>query len=118
MKYIDLFNLSESLKGLSNLLLPARESIKISRYQRKIKPFVEEYLIEKDKIVIGCGNPQEDGTYKIPQENITEYNSKMKELNDIDVDIDFSDVEKIKLNGELNIQPSVLFYLQDHVVIV
>ncbi|MBL0320311.1 MAG: hypothetical protein IPP74_13625 [Alphaproteobacteria bacterium] len=102
--------LAESEHGLvelNNCKLPARTSFKVAKVINIIAKEIELFNQAKIKKAEELGDKQDDGTYKIREENIDKFRKEIDELLNTKVDLEFSQIN-LKELSDVSISPSAI----------
>src|ERR1035437_8045794 len=97
IKIVEVVNSVESLNSLVEVKMPVKPAYWLSRIIKKVVPEVDIFNEKKNDIIKECeGKLSEDGKmFTFEGENSKKFAEKMKELGDIEIDID---VNKIKIS--------------------
>lgn len=114
MKLIELINAYENLNGLSDLILPAKESFKVVKILMDIEPQVLNYNTQRNKLLAKYGDTKDDKNYKIREAEQENFKDELLELQNIEIDLKF---EKIKIPDEINIKPANIINILDFIEI-
>lgn len=114
MKLIELINAYENLNGLSDLILPAKESFKVVKILMDIEPQVLNYNTQRNKLLAKYGDTKDDKTYKIREAEQEKFKKELADLQNIEIDLKF---EKIKIPNETNIKPTNMINILDFIEI-
>lgn len=99
----------ESLKKLAKVVLPAKIGYRINKVLNKVNSEVRSFEDQRFALIkrLGKQTNAESDTWQLLPENNEAFNKEMKELGEIEVDIDF---EKLKIEdlGEIHVAPEIL----------
>lgn len=101
-KIIDIIN---GIGNILNMSLPVKASYAISKNMVKLEKEAEIYNKEREKLLSKYGAKNEDGTLKVNEtgnvdiENVEDWNKDIKELLEIEVDID---IHKFSIDEIIN----------------
>lgn len=109
MKLIELVNSAQALNKLGEKDLPIQTSFKISDILLASEKELNNYHIQRDKLIKKYGTTENGLDYSFPEENKEKYIQELEELNNIE--IDFS-IDKIKLPDNISIAPNILYSLK------
>lgn len=108
IKLADAVNSVESLNEIVKTKLPIKASYNIGRIIKKLAPEIQAYEEKKNELLKELGTPGEEKenriSYTFTPENAKTYTEKMKELLEVDVNLDFNKI-KISELGEATIAP-------------
>lgn len=115
MKLVNLVNAIDNLQKLSDMLLPAKESFKVVRLLTEIEPQVQNYHLQRNKLLSKYGDSEDEITFTIREEEKESYMKEAIDLENIEVNLHF---EKIKISENLAIKASDLVNIIDFIEIV
>lgn len=114
MKLIKIVNAVENLDKLSELLLPAKESFKLINLLVEIEPKVNNYNLQKNKLLAKYGDSEDGKTYIIRKDEQEYFIKEVEDLGNIEIDLNF---EKINISNGLTIKAADLINILDFVEI-
>jgi|SRR5665647_246891 len=114
MKLIKLVNSIENLNKLSEMLLPAKESFKVIKLLMEIEPQMQNYNVQKNKLLGKYGDSEDKKTYIIREKEQESFIKEVEDLGNIEIDLKF---EKINISSGLTIKASDLINILDFVEI-
>lgn len=95
MKLKNIVNAYQGLIKLTENLLPALESFKLAKLINKVRPDVENYSEQKNKLLEKYGERvEETDRYHLEGKGLEDYKKEIEELENIDIVID---MPKIRL---------------------
>lgn len=104
VKLAEIVGSVDQIKSLSELKLPVKISYRLSRLAAKIQPELTIYNEKRNKIIEELGTQNEDKTFSIKDaEKLKEFTVKLKELLEIEIEIDWFEKIKISELGEINV---------------
>ncbi len=112
MKLINIVNSTEALNKLAEKDLPILTSFKITDILFKIEKEINNYNMQKNKIIQKYGSTEDGVNYNFSDENKLEFIKELEELNNHEVNLS---IEKIKLPDDINISASILYALRDYI---
>lgn len=98
-KMINIASAFPALQKLASVELPLKLLYSVSRLLDKIEPEMTFYNSERDKLIIKYGEREDDGAFKIKQENMAEFEREMNDLFMIDVALDVQPIVLPMLDG-------------------
>ena len=98
-KMINIASAFPALQKLASVELPLKLLYSVSRLLDKIEPEMTFYNSERDKLIIKYGEREDDGAFKIKQENMAEFEREMNDLFMIDVTLDVQPIVLPMLDG-------------------
>jgi hypothetical protein len=108
IKLEQIINGVESLKELQEVKLPVKISYRIARLVVKLQPELTVYENKRNELIKELGTEQENGDFKITDpEKLKTFTEKMKELWDMEVEIDW-ELLKIDDLGDIVVAPKLL----------
>ncbi len=115
MELVNLVNAVENLNKLSDMLLIAKESFKVVKLLTEIEPQVQNYNIQRNKLLAKYGDSEDGKTYLIREDQKENYLKELTDLEKIEVNLKF---EKIKISENLPMRASDLINIMDFIEIV
>jgi hypothetical protein len=115
MKLIKIVNAVNNLNKLSEMLLPAKESFKIIKLMQKIEPELQNYNVQRNKLLAKYGDSEDGKTFVIKEEEKENFTKEIIDLENIEIDFEF---DKIKISEKLTMKASDLINITDFVEIV
>ena len=115
MKLIKLVNAVENLNKLSDMFLPAKESFKVVKLLIEIDPHIQNYNIQRNKLLAKCGNSEDGKIFIIQEEKIEVFEKEIIDLESLEIDLHF---EKINISENLTMRASDLKSITDFIEIV
>lgn len=98
-KMINIASAFPALQKLASVELPLKLLYSVSRLLDKIEPEMTFYNSERDKLIIKYGEREDDGAFKIKQENMADFEREMNDLFMIDVALDVQQIVLPMLDG-------------------
>src|SRR5579885_1921127 len=97
IKLQTLVDTQESLMKLSRVVLPVKISYRVRKVLNKVNSEVKTWQEQRFELIkeLGTQTDPKNDTWELKSENNTLFTKKMKELGDLDVEIDF---EKINID--------------------
>jgi len=114
MKLIKIVNAAENLNKLSNMLLQAKESFKVVKILTEIEPQIQNYNVQKNKLLAKYGDSEDKKTYIIREKEQEDFVKEVGDLGSLEIDLKF---EKINISSGLTIKASDLINILDFVEI-
>lgn len=115
MKLINLVNAIGNLNKLSDMLLPAKESFKVVKLITEIEPQVQNYHLQRNKLLAKYGDTEDKNTFIIREDEKENFMKEATDLETIEVCLEF---EKIKISENLTIRATDLISITDFIEIV
>jgi len=115
MKLVKIINAVENLNKLSELLLPAKESFKVVKLLTEIEPQVNNYNLQRNKLLAKYGDSKDEKTFEIRKEDQANFIKEVEDLGSIEIDLKF---EKINISNGLTIKASDLINILDFIEII
>lgn len=114
MKLIKIVNAVSNLNKLSEMLLPAKESFKVVKLLIEIDPHINNFNLQRNKLLAKYGNTEDDETFVIREEDREAFLKEINELKNIEIEIEY---EKIKISKGLTVKASDLINILDFIKI-
>lgn len=104
IKLYDVINNTEQLKALQDVKFPVKVSYKINRLVSKLEPELKAFNETRSKLIMELGEQQENGETKITNaDKIIDFQNKIKELFDQEIEIDWFVPIKLEEVGDISI---------------
>ena len=112
-----LVNSIGALTKLTNMELPIRLSYAISKNITNIDRELVAYNKEREKLIMKYGEKDEEGNLKTKEDgtinilDIESFNKDLKEILDIEAEVDIHVIDLEKVNVDINITPGELMII-------
>ncbi|MCM1545315.1 MAG: hypothetical protein NC110_08460 [Ruminococcus sp.] len=95
----------EALGKLSDKALPMKEAVSLARLIKKLNSELEVFNDKQKELFEKYGKADENGGYMIEKEKQKAFAEKLKELLEVDIDID---ADKVIIEKEIEIEASIV----------
>lgn len=108
IKILEILSESQNIQNLQTLKLPVKVSYRIKRLIDKLTPILKSYEEKRVELIKELGTENEETKeFNVSKENETEFYAKIKELQGVEEEIDFTPI-KIEELGQIEIEPNKL----------
>lgn len=97
-----------ALAKLSEMKLPIKVSYRIKRIIDKVIPEIKAYNEKRNELFEELGKENEDKTRSILPENLETFRAKIKELEEVEVELNFEKIKLTDLGDAMYIEPNLL----------
>jgi hypothetical protein len=88
MKMVNIVNAQPALEKIASVDLPLKLLYSLKKLMEKLEREMRFFNEERDKLIMKYGEQEDDGAYRIPAENVADFQREANELGDIDVEWD------------------------------
>lgn len=110
--YNQILSAREALGKLSDKPLPMKEAVSLARLIKKLNGELEVFNGKQRELFEKYGKADENGGYRIEEENQAAFSSQLQELLDVEIDVD---VQKVCIEKEIDIEAAVVLSAEDFV---
>lgn len=99
MKMVNIVNAQPALEKIASVDLPLKLLYSLKKLMEKLEREMRFFNEERDKLIMKYGEQEDDGAYRIPAENVVNFQREANELGDIDVEWDVPPIVLPLLDG-------------------
>lgn len=80
---------SGSLETIGNQSIGGANAFKVAHLKRQLNPIYDDYIKQRNDIIVKLGEKDADGEYYISQDspNLKKFKAEIKSIDDLDIDI-------------------------------
>ena len=99
VKMVNIVNAQSALEKIASVDLPLKLLYSLKKLMEKLEREMRFFNEERDKLIMKYGEQEDDGAYRIPAENVVNFQREANELGDIDVEWDVPPIVLPLLDG-------------------
>lgn len=99
---------SQKLDSLCKISFPMKTAYWLQRILSRVKSEIADFNVVRENLIKELGQKDENGEFRVKDENLEDFYAKLKELQAVEVDLGFDKIDLSSLGNSMNIQPELL----------